>query len=360
MVKTFYISWRSVICCKRLAESTGRKMTQKFAICAPPHNVVDLYLRNWDIYRQSEKNLLNINISFICPHNMVNFDPLTAEIDWRVWGTPANFNGFLVFASLLHRGRSSRRWTKRLALSWAGTQHVNFRGLLPHNGILPSATLHRSKQLRACVLSVFGRPFVKRFALCYRTVVCPVCLSCPVCNVGVSWPNVWSDQDETWHAGRPRPWQHCVRWGPRMSPPKATNSPPPIFGPYMLSPNGSMDQDATWYEDRPRPKRHCVRLGPSSPFPQMGTSHPILGPCLLWPNGYMDQDATWYGGRSRPRQHCARWGPSSPFAKREAQPPTPIFGPCLWPNGWMDQDGTWHGAAPRLRRHCVTWCPSSP
>jgi len=27
----------------------------------------------------------------------------------------------------------------------------------------------------------FGRPFVKRFALCYQTVVCPVCLSvCPV------------------------------------------------------------------------------------------------------------------------------------------------------------------------------------
>jgi len=25
---------------------------------------------------------------------------------------------------------------------------------------------------------IFGRPFVKRFALCYRTVVCPVYLSC--------------------------------------------------------------------------------------------------------------------------------------------------------------------------------------
>ena len=24
--------------------------------------------------------------------------------------------------------------------------------------------------------SIFGRPFVKRFALCYRSVVCPVCL----------------------------------------------------------------------------------------------------------------------------------------------------------------------------------------
>jgi len=29
---------------------------------------------------------------------------------------------------------------------------------------------------------VFGHPFVKRFALCYRTVVSlSVCLSCPVC-----------------------------------------------------------------------------------------------------------------------------------------------------------------------------------
>jgi len=26
-------------------------------------------------------------------------------------------------------------------------------------------------------LNIFGRPFVKRFALCYRSVVCPVCLS---------------------------------------------------------------------------------------------------------------------------------------------------------------------------------------
>ena len=38
---------------------------------------------------------------------------------------------------------------------------------------------------------------------------------CPVCDdVGVFWPNGLTDQDETWHAGRPRPWPHCVRWGP--------------------------------------------------------------------------------------------------------------------------------------------------
>jgi len=33
---------------------------------------------------------------------MVNFGPLMAEIYWRVWGTPANFNGFRVLAALLH------------------------------------------------------------------------------------------------------------------------------------------------------------------------------------------------------------------------------------------------------------------
>ena len=33
---------------------------------------------------------------------MANFGPLTAEIGWRVWDTPANFNGFRVFAALLH------------------------------------------------------------------------------------------------------------------------------------------------------------------------------------------------------------------------------------------------------------------
>jgi len=40
--------------------------------------------------------------SSTCPHNMVNFGLLTAEICWQVWGTPANFNGFRVLAALLH------------------------------------------------------------------------------------------------------------------------------------------------------------------------------------------------------------------------------------------------------------------
>jgi len=49
-----------------------------------------------------EKNLLSSNISSTCPHNMVNFGPLAAEILSLVWGTPGNFNRFRVFAALLH------------------------------------------------------------------------------------------------------------------------------------------------------------------------------------------------------------------------------------------------------------------
>ena len=76
---------------------------------------------------------------------------------------------------------------------------------------------------------LFGRPFVKLFTLCYRSVVCLSCLSCPVClsvcDVRALWPNGWTDQDETWHAGRPRPWPHCVRWGLSSPSPKGAQSP---------------------------------------------------------------------------------------------------------------------------------------
>jgi len=52
------------------------------------------------------KKLLNSNISPICLQNMVNLGPLAADISWLVWGTPPNFNGFRILASLLQRHRS--------------------------------------------------------------------------------------------------------------------------------------------------------------------------------------------------------------------------------------------------------------
>ena len=49
-----------------------------------------------------KKNLLSSNSSSRCPHNMVNFGLLAAEVVSLVWGTPANFNAFRVMAALLH------------------------------------------------------------------------------------------------------------------------------------------------------------------------------------------------------------------------------------------------------------------
>jgi len=46
--------------------------------------------------------LLKQQCLLTCLYNMVNFGPLAAEICWRVWGTPTNFNGFRVLAELLH------------------------------------------------------------------------------------------------------------------------------------------------------------------------------------------------------------------------------------------------------------------
>jgi len=122
------------------------------------------------------------------------------------------------------------------------------------------------------ILILFGRPFVKLFALCYQTVVCLSCLSVmyilSVWNVGVLWPNGWMDQDETWHVGRVALGLAIMR-----------------------------------------------EMGNQLPLPKRGTA-PIFGPCLLWPNSWMDQDATWHGDRPRPRPHCVRWGPSSSPPKK--------------------------------------------
>jgi len=75
-----------------------------------------------------------------------------------------------------------------------------------------------------------------------------------------------------------------------------------------------------------------------APLPTRGGASPIFGPFLLWPNGWMHQDATWYGGRPQPRGLCVRWGPS-PSPVKKAEPP--IFGPSLLRlNGCMDQDAT--------------------
>jgi len=92
----------SEMCCTRLAGNAGPKKSPKIrhlGTIAQLCRTIYSQLRHiWMI----GKKVLNSNVSPTCPHNMVNFGPLAAEICWRVWGTPAHFNGFRVLTVLLH------------------------------------------------------------------------------------------------------------------------------------------------------------------------------------------------------------------------------------------------------------------
>jgi len=202
------------------------------------------------------------------------------------------------------------------------------------------------------------------------------CLSClsfclSVCNVRALWPNGWTDQDETWHAGWPRSWPHCVRWGPSPSPKRGRSNPPqflahfccgqtagcikmPLGTDVSLSPGDFvLDGDPVplpkkGVEPPPQFSAHfycgqtagCIEMplgmevglspgdfgldgdpAPSQKGDGGRAEPPIFGPWLLWQNGWMDQDGTWHGGRPWSSPHCARWGHSSPPQNRGQSPP---------------------------------------
>ena len=65
---------------------------------------------------------------------------------------------------------------------------------------------------------------------------------------------------------------------------------------------------------------HIVLDGDPAPPPPKAHNPPIFGKYLLWPNGCMDQDATWYGGRPRARRLCVSWGARSPLPERGGAP----------------------------------------
>ena len=80
--------------------------------------------------------------------------PLTAEICWRVWGTPANFNGFRVLPSLLQR-RHSPEANQTLHDVWPShglVQLYTFSGALAPVGILPGAIFTVRPSLALCCI----------------------------------------------------------------------------------------------------------------------------------------------------------------------------------------------------------------
>ena len=116
---TANLGCKSETCCTRLAENTGCKKSSKIrrlGTIAQLCWAISLQLRHTSTI--GKKNLLNSNISPTCPHNMVNFGPLTAEIGSVIWGTPPNVNRFRVFAALPHStlvvgiSQALRPWTE--------------------------------------------------------------------------------------------------------------------------------------------------------------------------------------------------------------------------------------------------------
>ena len=82
----------------------------------------------------------------------------------------------------------------------------------------------------------FGRPFVKRFALCYRSVVCPVLSACPVlsvtfvhCGQTVGRIKMKLGVQVGLGAG------HIVLHGDRAPPPLKGHSPLPSFRPISVA-----------------------------------------------------------------------------------------------------------------------------
>ena len=90
---------RSEMCWARLAGNAGAKKLSKsrhLSTITQLCRAISSQLRHISTIG---KKLLSSNVSPTCPHNMVNFGPLAAEL---VWGTPANFISFRVLAALLH------------------------------------------------------------------------------------------------------------------------------------------------------------------------------------------------------------------------------------------------------------------
>jgi len=106
------------------------------------------------------------------------------------------------------------------------------------------------------------------------------------------------DQDVNWYGGRPRPRRLCVRWDGDPAP-----SPQKGCGALQISCLSCVSVTLVYCGqtvERIKMKLgmqvglgpgHIVLSGDLAPPPQRGTP-PIFGPYLLRPNGCMDQDVT--------------------------------------------------------------------
>jgi len=184
------------------------------------------------------------------------------------------------------------------------------------------------------MFSVFGQPFIKRFALCYQTIV--LSCRCVLSDVGVLWPNGWTvghiKMKLSTRTGLGP--GHIVRWGPSFSFSKGHS--PPTFVHICCR------KMAGWIK---MPLGREIGLCPSDivldgtqlPSPKRGQSPPIFGPCLLWSM----QVGLGPG-------HIVIDGDQAPLPKKGTQPPILSLVFCGQMAGWIRMPRK--GAQP-----CLVW-----
>jgi len=153
------------MCYTRLAGNTGRKNRQKFAIWAPSHNFVGLYLCIFatkaciDNRKQVVKHQYLLHMSPQCG----GLRPITGRGLLARLGHPSKFQRLSrvvsVTAATLLNG-SHTIFAQCLVVSWTGTLYIRFQRLLPHGGILKLQNSLCVQVLRSSVLaaSLQGTP----------------------------------------------------------------------------------------------------------------------------------------------------------------------------------------------------------
>jgi len=180
----------------------------------------------------------------------------------------------------------------------------------------------------------------------------------------------------------------CDFGDPPIPPKNGGRAHSPIFGLFLLWPNGWMHQCATEYGVRPQPGDFVLDGDPDPLYPKRGRSpqfsaHVYCGQTAAWIKmplgtevGLIQDDIVFDADPAPPPQYSAhffycsqtagcikmplgmevglsparrliaRWGPS-PLPRKERS--LAIFGPhLLWPNGCMDKDAsTWYAGMPR-------------
>jgi len=132
------------------------------------------------------------------------------------------------------------------------------------------------------------------------------------------------DQDETWHAGRPRLWPHCVRWGPSSPPPKGHS---PQFSAHICCGQVTGRIKTPLGREVGLGLRNIVLHGDPAPLPQKGAYFPKFSAHV-----YCGQTAGWIKMPLGMKVGCGPghivlMGTQLPLIRGTAPYPL-LFGPC--------------------------------